>query len=268
MEVAEAASWVAADYAWDPHRLVAVQDSSATALHVNTAAGGTQPDSIVPPVLPVLESTPAPSERSVSPSACCKVRAAGVSSLQDTAKASAGEAELSAACVSSCVSCIAMVAVIVHPQRSCGGCTLQAALPRLASRPFCLSVVCRNAVVLQCTRLATIKAHHLTETHVLRLLHAACCSRLKAASDCCGMRSHTISASACARSTCAPWPSQSMARSAGSASSAPSLSQWRRLTATRGASNLRSGRSGGEAAAVQAAAVDGSLLWQALSYFV
>ncbi|WIA37800.1 hypothetical protein OEZ86_014665 [Tetradesmus obliquus] len=73
MEVAEAASWVAADYAWDPHRLVAVQDSSATALHVNTAAGGTQPDSIVPPVLPVLESTPAPSERSVSPSACCKV---------------------------------------------------------------------------------------------------------------------------------------------------------------------------------------------------
>jgi hypothetical protein len=81
MEVAEVVSWAAADYAWDPHRLVAVQDSSATALHVNTAAGGTQPDSIVPPV---LGATPAPSERSVSPSACCKVRAAAVSCLQDS----------------------------------------------------------------------------------------------------------------------------------------------------------------------------------------
>jgi hypothetical protein len=97
MEVAEAASWVAADYAWDPHRLVAVQDSSA--LHVNTAAGGTQPDSIVPPV---LGSTPAPSERSVSPSACCKVRLAASCSLQDTI--SAGDTDLLAAPLSSCLS--------------------------------------------------------------------------------------------------------------------------------------------------------------------
>jgi hypothetical protein len=81
MEVAEGASWSAADYAWDPHRLVAVQDSSAIVLHVNTAAGGTQPDSIVPPVLGV---TPAPSERSVSPSACCKVRSAVDRCLQDS----------------------------------------------------------------------------------------------------------------------------------------------------------------------------------------
>ncbi|KAF6262692.1 hypothetical protein COO60DRAFT_1635691 [Scenedesmus sp. NREL 46B-D3] len=70
LQVVEVASWAAADYAWDPHRLVAVQDSSAAGLHVNTAAGGTQPDSIVPPVLGYV---PAPSERSVSPSACCKV---------------------------------------------------------------------------------------------------------------------------------------------------------------------------------------------------
>jgi hypothetical protein len=81
MEVTDVVSWSAADYAWDPHRLVAVQDSSATALHINTAAGGTQPDSIVPPV---LGATPAPSERSVSPSACCKVRTAAARCLQDS----------------------------------------------------------------------------------------------------------------------------------------------------------------------------------------
>eukprot|EP00775_Hariotina_reticulata_P007110 gene7110-7324_t len=46
----ETAAWNPADYVWDPYRLVAAQGSSATNLHLNVAAAGSQPDSVVPPI--------------------------------------------------------------------------------------------------------------------------------------------------------------------------------------------------------------------------
>lgn len=73
-EVPEYMSWEANEYAWDPHRLVAVRDSSADSLHMGISAARTQPDSVVPPV---LGSTPACSEKAAaSPGARCKVRQA------------------------------------------------------------------------------------------------------------------------------------------------------------------------------------------------
>jgi len=44
--------WCATEYAWDPYRLIAVQDASAAALHANAQQLRTQPETLVPPVLP------------------------------------------------------------------------------------------------------------------------------------------------------------------------------------------------------------------------
>lgn len=48
----EEVGWSAEDYLWDPYRLMAVEDTSAASLHAATQELGTQPDSLVAPVLP------------------------------------------------------------------------------------------------------------------------------------------------------------------------------------------------------------------------
>jgi hypothetical protein len=48
----EEAGWSAQDYLWDPYRLMAVEGTSAAALHAATQELGAQPDSLVAPVLP------------------------------------------------------------------------------------------------------------------------------------------------------------------------------------------------------------------------